>query len=804
MDSVQVLNSKNSADLVQTVILPVKGMTCAACSGRIEKVVGRLSGITEIIVNLAAEQAKVSFNSEELTTSDVVQSIEKTGFSVPPQKHMITIKGMTCAACVGRVEKVLNRLPGITSAQVNLATEQAVVEGQTGVISAADIVSTIEKTGFGAQIIEGDEPAINEDEQAAADRREYLIFMGAALLTLPMVLQMVWDLAGIHWMLPPLVQLALATPVQFIAGARFYRSAWGALRAGSGNMDLLVAMGTSAAYGLSLFVLLRPDLGSGYLYFEASAAVITLVLLGKILETRAKRGTTAAIKALMKLRPETANVEKDGREIEVPASSVASGDIVVVRPGERLPVDGIVAEGGSQVDESLITGESLPVEKGIGKSITGGALNGEGLLKIRATNVGAASTLSRIIEMVQGAQASKAPVQKLVDRIAEVFVPAVVLIAFVTLVGWLIYGVPMTEAVIAAVSVLVIACPCALGLATPTAIMVGTGAAAKAGILIKDADALERAKNIDTVVFDKTGTLTQGKPVVWSSEALTGSNDDLVRLTASAQQGSQHPLAKAILAKAPDNLMSVSDFQSLSGKGLKAKVDNCEVAIGNRLLMAEEGVETLPLEDQATASELKGGTVMWVASSGDLLGIIAVGDEEKEHAQDAVKTLKQQGVMTVMLTGDNKRTAQAVAERLGIENVVAEVLPEHKSDEVMRLKGEGRSVAMVGDGINDAPALAAADVGMAMGTGTDVAMETAGITLMRGEPGLVADAISISQATYSKIKQNLFWAFFYNVIALPLAAFGFLSPMVAGAAMAMSSVSVVSNSLLLRNWRPKQ
>ncbi len=804
MDTAVALEAKKTKELVQTIIVPVKGMTCASCSGRIEKVVGQVPGVLEIVVNLAAEQAKVNYNSKEITSSEVVQAIEKTGFSVPSQKHKVAIEGMTCATCVGRVEKVLNRLPGVVTAQVNLATEEGGVEAQSGLVSAVDIVAAIEKAGFGARILVGEETAFDEDEQAATDRRELIIFIGAALLTLPMVLQMVWDLAGFHWMLPPFVQLALATPVQFIAGARFYKSAWGALRAGSGNMDLLVAMGTSAAYGLSLFVLLRPDLGSGHFYFEASAAVITLVMLGKLLETRAKRGTTAAIKALMKLRPETARVEKDGREIEVPASSVASGDVVIVRPGERLPVDGEVAEGQSQVDESLITGESLPVPKGPGDAITGGALNGEGLLKVRATTVGAASTLSRIIEMVQGAQASKAPVQKLVDRIAEVFVPAVIVIALATLGGWLLYGVPMTEAVIAAVSVLVIACPCALGLATPTAIMVGTGAAAKAGILIKDADALEQAKNIDTVVFDKTGTLTKGKPVVWSLTALRGCEEDVLRLTASVQQGSQHPLAKAILNNAPENLFPVSDFQSLSGKGIMATVNEQKVAVGNRLLMDEQGIEILKFEQEATQSELKGGTVMWVAAGGELKGIIAVGDEEKEHAAEAIQYLKSQGIQSVMLTGDNKRTAQAVAERLGIENVVAQVLPEHKSDEILRLKSEGRSVAMVGDGINDAPALAAADVGMAMGTGTDVAMETAGITLMRGEPGLVADAISISQATYNKIKQNLFWAFFYNVIALPLAAFGFLSPVIAGAAMAMSSVSVVSNSLLLKQWRPKQ
>nr|MBC8267124.1 copper-translocating P-type ATPase [Rhodospirillaceae bacterium] len=605
----------------------------------------------------------------------------------------------------------------------------------------------------------------------------------------------------------PMLQLLLATPIQFGTGLRFYKPAWGALKAGSGNMDLLVVLGTSAAYWLSVAILMVPELaGDGHLYFEAGAAVFTLVLLGKLLETRAKRGTTAAIRALMDLRPETARVQRDGAEVEIPSSLVQSGDVVVIRPGERIAVDGDIIDGVSTCDESLITGESLPVAKQVGDTVTGGAINGEGLLKVRATTVGSGSALARIIALIQSAQATKAPVQRLVDKIAAVFVPIVVAIAALTFAGWMIFGaVDTSTAIINAVTVLVIACPCALGLATPTAIMAGTGSAARFGILIKDAEALERAHRVNTVVLDKTGTLTEGKPSVRQVVAIDGDAEALIILAASAQQGSEHPLAHAVLERAGKSpLAHLKAFKSHPGRGLEAELDDLSLLIGNRRLLDEQGVALGSLEDQCVSFEEDGATVMWVAEKGPelrLLGLIAVADAIKAGAETAVAQLKRAGIETVMLTGDNARSAASIALAAGVDRVIAEVLPEDKAREVRSLQAAGRTVAMVGDGINDAPALAAADIGIAMGTGTDVAMHTAGITLMRGDPELIAASIRISSATYSKIRQNLFWAFIYNIIGIPLAAAGLLSPVIAGAAMAMSSVSVVSNSLLLKRWK---
>ncbi len=808
------LNTANSASnaaaapALRDLTLPVAGMTCVTCASRIEKVLGRLPGVDAASVNLAAEQASVTYDAGLLSAADIAAAVGGAGFSVLNRTVELAIEGMTCASCSSRIEKTLGKLPGVVSATVNLAAETATVSVMPGGLGIADIIAAVEKTGYGAKAGEQAEAGADEEEELARkSRKDLTVFAVSALLTLPLVAQMVWELAGVEWRISPLVQLALATPVQFWAGSRFYRAAWGALKAFSGNMDTLVAMGTSAAYGLSLY---NTIIGAGGdLYYEAGAAVITLILLGKWLESRAKRGTTAAIRALMNLRPETARVLRDGKEVEVPASAVASGDLVVIRPGERLPVDGIVEEGTSQMDESLITGESMPVPKTVGDAVTGGAVNGEGLLRVRATTVGAESVLSHIIKLVQGAQGSKAPVQKLVDRISGIFVPIVIFIATVTfLVWWSITGEYPT-AIINAVAVLVIACPCALGLATPTAIMVGTGQAATAGILIKDAEALERAHGITSVVLDKTGTLTEGRPEVAEIYSVDGDEAGLLRLAAGAQQGSEHPLARAVLAKAESDgavLTPVQNFKSLPGKGLKARLNGRDLLIGNRLLMAESGVETTALEKRAASLETQGLTVMWVVEkspAGRILGLIAVGDAVKPHAASAVARLRESGIETIMLTGDNARSAAAVAEKVGVDRVVAEVLPEHKANEIKRLKAENKTVAMVGDGINDAPALAEADIGFAMGTGTDVAMHTAGVTLMRGEPMLIADAISVSRATYNKIRQNLFWAFIYNLIALPLASMGYLSPVIAGAAMAMSSVSVVSNSLLLKRWRAK-
>ncbi|MEE8410509.1 MAG: heavy metal translocating P-type ATPase [Myxococcota bacterium] len=741
----------------------------------------------------------------------MAQTAEQLPSRDPAQAQHVSMAlgGMTCAACAARIEKVLGRLPGVVDARVNFADESATVETQRGILAAADLVVAIEKAGYTATVRTGAADEWEKEEALAArrSRRELLILLAAIGLTAPMVAQMIWMTAGIEWMLPAWVQLGLATPVQFLVGARFYRGAWGALRAATGNMDLLVALGTSAAYGSSVALVVAPDLGDGHLYFEASATVITLVLLGKWFESRAKRSTTVAIRALMNLRPESARVVRDGREVEVPVDAVGSGDVVVVRPGEKIPVDGEIDAGQTQVDESMVTGESLAVDKGPGDEVTGGAINGAGLIRVRATRVGTDSTLARIIAMVRGVQASKAPVQKLVDRIAAVFVPIVVGIAVATFATWLLTGADAITAMITSVSVLVIACPCALGLATPTAIMVGTGAAARAGILIKDADALERAQHVTKVVFDKTGTLTEGRPAVTDVVAVDGDRDQLLRLVASAQWGSEHPLGHAVLKAAEAvglELVPMTGFSSIPGRGLRATVGGRELRVGNRKLIGELGVSMESLDARAVALETKGRTVMWAASVAEprLIGIIAVGDTIKPQAREAVATLAERGIGSVMLTGDNARTALAVAQEVGIDEVVAEVLPADKASKVEELRQAGAVVAMVGDGINDAPALATADLGFAMGTGTDVAMHTAGVTLMRGDPRLVADAISVSRATTTKIRQNLFWAFIYNVIGIPLAATGYLSPVLAGAAMAFSSVSVVTNSLLLRLWRP--
>lgn len=792
-------------DIAHHITLPVEGMTCASCSARIERQLVKLDGVETAAVNLATETADVSFDPDKISADDVKRTIEKTGFDVPERIIELSVEGMTCASCVVRVEKGIAKISGVNEVSVNLADETARVV--VGVAGAAEIVRAVEKTGFGAQVIEDVEAFGSQDDAKAAKRlrRDLLNLAFAVAFTTPLWAQMVWNVLGVDWMMPGMAQLVLATAVQFGSGFRFYGPAWKALRAGSGNMDLLVVLGTTAAWLLSTWRVLWPE-AEGFLYFEGSATVIALILFGRFLESRAKRGTTGAIRALMKLRPETARVlAADGSEVELPASTVKRGDVVVIRPGERVPVDGQVIQGRSLMDESLLTGESLPVDKNVGDLVTGGAINGDGLIHVQATKVGKESTLSGIIQLIQNAQSSKAPVQKLVDNIASVFVPVVVVIALATWGGWTLAGYGWEVGLINAVTVLVIACPCALGLATPTAIMVGTGVAAKHGILIKDAQALEHAKKIDTVVFDKTGTLTNGALQVVSVHPYQGDDIALLRLCASVQHGSEHPIARAILNQVSADLIPVEDFKAHPGKGVEGRLDGQTVLIGNRTLMQEVSVDTSACEDRAQGLETQGNTVIWVADeSQGLMGFIAVGDTAKDSAPAAVAQLQGMGIRTVMLTGDNDRTAQAMAQKLGLADVIAEVLPDGKAGEVERLQGEGRSVAMVGDGVNDAPALAQADVGIAMGTGTDVAMHTAGVTLMRGAPELVAGALDVSRVTVAKIRQNLFWAFIYNVIALPLAAGGFLSPAIAGAAMAMSSVSVVTNSLLLKRWTPNE
>lgn len=711
----------------------------------------------------------------------------------------LQIEGMTCASCVMRVEKALRKVPGVQQAQVNLATETAEVHAAG--VDAEALSAAVRKAGYQAQVLPDESPTTGEVATAPL-----WPVVAAALLSAPLVLQMVPMAFGSTWMLPPWLQLLLATPVQFILGARFYRAGWAALRAGTGNMDLLVALGTSAAWGLSVWQMLSHG-PHAHLYFEASAVVITLVLLGKWLEGRAKRQTTEAIRALNALRPDVARVRRDGQEVELPLAQLRVGDSVVVRPGERIPADGEVAEGGSHVDESLITGESLPVAKQAGARVTGGSLNGEGLLVVRATALGAESTLSRIVRLVESAQAKKAPIQRLVDQVSAVFVPFVLGIALLTLLGWGLATGEWEQAILNAVAVLVIACPCALGLATPAAVMAGTGAAARQGILVKDAEALELAHRLDVVAFDKTGTLTEGRPQLVALVPAEGGHDDALRAAAGLQAGSEHPLARAVMAAAKERALQVPAAEgvtAVAGRGVAGRVDGREMRLGSTRWMAELGVAAGSLADAATQAQAEGRTVSWLADVTEaprLLALLAFGDAAKSTARDAIAQLHALGVRTVLVSGDNAGAAGAAARQLGIDEVKAEVLPQDKARIVAGLRGKGHTVAMVGDGVNDAPALAAADVGIAMATGTDVAMHAAGITLMRGDPALVAQAIDLSRRTYAKIRQNLFWAFAYNVVGIPLAALGWLDPVVAGAAMAFSSVSVVGNSLLLRRWK---
>jgi Cu+-exporting ATPase len=715
----------------------------------------------------------------------------------------LPIEGMTCASCVARVEKALKKVPGVGSAEVNLATETATVTLAAGA-RPESLVEAVKKAGYATHL----EPAPRAAE-AQADRSWWPVAASAAL-TLPLLVPMIVEPFGIHWALPGWMQLLLATPVQFVLGARFYRAGWKALLARTGNMDLLVALGTSAAYALSVYLLARHwEQGVPHLYFEAGAAVITLVLLGKWLEQRAKRQATDAIRALQALRPERARVRRDGREIEVPVEAVKVGDLVVVRPAERVAADGEIVEGATHVDESLITGESLPVAKGPGERVTGGSVNGEGFVVVRATAVGAQSVLARIIEMVETAQARKAPIQRLVDKVSAVFVPVVLGIAALTLAAWGLGAGDWERAVLDAVAVLVIACPCALGLATPAAVIAGTGVAAKHGVLIKDAEALEVAHRVRVVAFDKTGTLTVGKPALVALEPASGDAASALALAAAVQSGSEHPLAKAVLAAAKKDGIAApaaSDVKVTPGRGIEARVGGQRLAVGSSRWMRELGVGLSALVDRQAALERQGLTVSWLAELGTeprALALLGIGDELKPEAAQAVAELARRHVQAVMLSGDSRVVAQAIASRLGIENVRAEVLPEDKAREVQALREAHGTVAMVGDGINDAPALAAADIGFAMGSGTDAAMHASGVTLMRGDPRLVAAAIDISRRTYAKIRQNLFWAFIYNVIGIPLAALGLLSPVVAGAAMALSSVSVVTNALLLKRWKPE-
>jgi Cu+-exporting ATPase len=737
------------------------------------------------------------------------------------------IDGMTCASCVMRVERAIQKVPGVRSASVNLATESARVHMQPSAQAAALVRRAVREAGYGVR----EQVLADELTPPPAWAGFGPVAWGLAL-SLPLVLPMLAEPLGVHWMLPAWLQFALATPVQFVLGAHFYRGAWYALKAGTGNMDLLVAVGTSAAWGLSVWLWLTAEPGQMmHLYFEASAVVITLVMLGKWLELRAKRQTTSAIRALHALRPPLAHVMlKSGETVDVPVSEVLCGDVVVVMPGERMPVDGELSEGHTQVDESMLTGEPLPVTKAPGALLTGGSINGDGQVRMRVTAVGADTVLARIIGLVEDAQAGKAPIQRLVDQVSAVFVPVVMLVALATLVGWLWAGQPVEVALIRAVAVLVIACPCALGLATPVAIMAGTGVAACHGILIKDAQALELAHQARVVAFDKTGTLTVGRPRLVAFEVLAdaaqaqyGAAADALAVAASLQSGSEHPLARAVVNAAREQGLSVVAAQALQavpGRGLEGQVGGHSHAIASLAWLQELGVPLGGLQLAAEQQQAQGATVsvllrQELASAGasppaqmQVMALMAFADEPKPEAKEALAALRARGLQLRMISGDNRAAALAMGQRLGLapEEVMAEVLPGQKAERVAELKvglhGHG-AVVMVGDGVNDAPALAAADVGMAMGTGTDVAMHAAGVTLMRGDLGLVAAALDISHRTVIKIRQNLFWAFAYNVAGIPLAALGYLNPVVAGAAMALSSVSVMANALLLKRWRPK-
>jgi Cu+-exporting ATPase len=787
--------------------LPIKGMTCASCVSRIEESILKFHPGVEISVNLATESAKLSLPSLD-EFKKVIHTVEKIGYEIPLEQKSVHISGMTCASCVGRVESALKNIPGVLEVSVNLMTELAHIKSISKMVTLSQIIKAITDIGYSASsVTDHQHDDHNVDKKNNELKKEKLHLYLSFLLTIPLVIPMILQIFNIHFMIPGWCQLVLATPVQFWLGKKFYKSAYSAVKNKTGNMDLLVVLGTSSAFGLSLYLMSK---NISHLYFESSAVIITLILLGKYLESKAKRETTAAIRGLQKLRPETARVKKDnGETVEMTIEELQINDIVVVRPGEHIPVDGVIIEGISLIDESLITGENLPISKTIGDKTVGGSLNVDGLLSIQTQALGSETTLSRIIRLVENAQSVKAPIQRLVDRVSSIFVPIVICIALITLLGWGIFNGDWEAALINAISVLVIACPCALGLATPTSIMVGTGLGAQNGILIKDAEALELAHSLTLVAFDKTGTLTEGRPQVVEIKSIDVdmNENELLSLARTIQDGSEHPLSKAILDKAISlNIISkkMTNFKGLAGRGAEAEIEGTLFFLGSKKLMIEQGISLTSLESWIQQKQKEGKTLSFLASKKDqkLLGAFAFSDTIKKTSLQTMEKLHGLQIKTVMLTGDNEGSAQSVARQLGIDEVRAEVLPQDKSSIIEEFKKRGEIVAMVGDGINDAPALMSAHVGMAMSTGTDVAMHAAGITLIRGNPLLIPQAIEISRRTYSKIKQNLFWAFIYNMMGIPLAVFGYLNPMIAGGAMALSSVSVVMNALLLKNWKP--
>ncbi|MEH7111890.1 heavy metal translocating P-type ATPase [Neobacillus niacini] len=791
--------------------LQISGMTCAACATRIEKGLNKLEGVTTATVNLALEKSAIKYDPEKLKIEDIEKKIRDLGYEVVTEKAEFDITGMTCAACSTRIEKGLNKLDGVVKANVNLALEKATIEYNGSALTTNDIIKKVENLGYGAHV--------KEDAKETSDHRQKEIkkqtkkFIFSAILSLPLLWAMVghFSFTSFIWVpeifMNPWFQLVLATPVQFIIGGQFYIGAYKALKNKSANMDVLVALGTSAAFFYSLYLSimsLSMDTHSVELYYETSAVLITLIILGKLFEAKAKGRSSEAIKKLMGLQAKTATVERNGQEQEIPLEEVIVGDILYIKPGEKIPVDGKIIEGNSAIDESMLTGESVPVDKSIGDEVIGATLNKNGFLKVEAKKVGRDTALAQIIKVVEEAQGSKAPIQRLADKISGIFVPIVVGIAVITFIIWYMWVAPgdFAEALEKMIAVLVIACPCALGLATPTSIMAGSGRAAEYGILFKGGEHLEMTHRITTVVLDKTGTVTNGTPVltdIFTEEAID--ENEFLSLVASAEKQSEHPLAQAIVQGINEKgipLKNVTEFEAIPGFGIKAIVDGKDLLVGTRKLMNKYNVQVAGALAQMDELEKVGKTAMLTAINGQYAGTVAVADTIKETSKAAINRLKEMGLDVIMITGDNHQTALAIAKQAGIDQVIAEVLPEGKADEIKKLQAQAKKVAMVGDGINDAPALAVADIGMAIGTGTDVAMEAADITLIRGDLNSIADAIFMSKKTITNIKQNLFWALAYNSFGIPVAALGFLAPWLAGAAMAFSSVSVVLNALRLQ------
>ncbi|MDH5161427.1 heavy metal translocating P-type ATPase [Heyndrickxia oleronia] len=791
--------------------IPIIGMTCAACANRIEKGLNKMDGIEEANVNFALEKAIVKYRPEVTNLGEMEKKINSLGYEVESEKADFNLVGMTCAACANRIEKTLNKLDGVKNATVNFALETGSVEYNPSEISIQEMSKAVEKIGYQAIPKQDKEDTLDYREKEIEKQKGKFIF--SLILSIPLLWAMVSHFKFTSFiylpemLMNPWVQFALATPVQFIIGKQFYVGAYKALRNKSANMDVLVALGTSAAYFYSLYVAIA-SIGSGEhmvdLYFETSAVLITLIILGKLFEARAKGRSSEAIKKLMGLQAKTAIVLRNEKEIEIPLEEVVVGDIILVKPGEKIPVDGIIVEGQSALDESMLTGESVPVDKTVGDDVIGSTINRNGFLKINATKVGKDTALSQIIKVVEEAQGSKAPIQRLADQISGIFVPIVVGLAFLTFIVWYVWVSPGEFAVALEklIAVLVIACPCALGLATPTSIMAGSGRAAELGVLFKGGEHLEQTHRINTIVLDKTGTVTNGKPVL-TDIIVDGDMDEMTfsQLVGSAEKQSEHPLAEAIVQGITEkkiSLLNVDHFEAIPGYGIAARINNNHLLVGTKKLMQQNDINVDSAIKRMEKLEEAGKTTMLVAINGSFKGMVAVADTVKDTSKQAIRRLKDLGLEVIMMTGDNQRTANAIASEVGIDHVIAEVLPEGKADEVKKLQQQGKRVAMVGDGINDAPALAISDIGMAIGTGTDIAMEAADITLMRGDLNAIADAILMSHKTIRNIKQNLFWAFAYNTLGIPVAALGFLAPWLAGAAMAFSSVSVVLNALRLQ------